>query len=53
MESLDSDTLMSLWREQALCYIFYTCHLIRIHNNLRGTIVAYILNEESENRELT
>lgn len=33
VESLDSDTLMSLWREQALCYRFYMCHLIRIHSN--------------------
>ena len=51
MESLDSDTLRE--REQALCYRFYMCHLIRIHSNLRCTIVSYILSEKSEDRELT
>ena len=53
MESLDSDTLREREREQALCYRFYMCHLIRIHSNLRCTIVSYILSEKSEDRELT
>lgn len=51
LESLDSDNLRE--REQALCYRFYMCHLIRIHSNLRCTIVSYILSEKSEDRELT
>lgn len=46
VESLDSDTLMSLWREQALCYRFYMCHSIRIHSNLRCTYCCLYLNEE-------